>query len=162
MKALPPGAQVQRLDPPLVRAVLLDLPGLLFFSTYTLLVLFWAEIYHQARSLPTSTLRPIFIAANIVVYALQVSPVTAVVKQSAAHTAEHHHHALCGCHAGCRLSRRGCNVKLPKTFSMIRLEAAASSLAVCRKLAFRSAVARPPPPPLSWSAGTKYALKPLV
>ena len=28
--------------------VLLDLPGLLFFSTYTLLVLFWAEIYHQA------------------------------------------------------------------------------------------------------------------
>lgn len=25
----------------------LDLPGLLFFSTYTLLVLFWAEIYHQ-------------------------------------------------------------------------------------------------------------------
>jgi len=63
---------VQRLDPPLVRAVLLDLPGLLFFSTYTLLVLFWAEIYHQARSLPTSTLRPIFIAANIVVYALQV------------------------------------------------------------------------------------------
>ncbi|KAJ0681821.1 hypothetical protein HanPI659440_Chr16g0640411 [Helianthus annuus] len=27
--------------------ILLDLPGLLFFSTYTLLVLFWAEIYHQ-------------------------------------------------------------------------------------------------------------------
>ncbi|KAE9448347.1 hypothetical protein C3L33_19764, partial [Rhododendron williamsianum] len=27
--------------------MLLDLPGLLFFSTYTLLVLFWAEIYHQ-------------------------------------------------------------------------------------------------------------------
>lgn len=27
--------------------VLLDLPGLLFFSAYTLLVLFWAEIYHQ-------------------------------------------------------------------------------------------------------------------
>ncbi|XP_022845611.1 tobamovirus multiplication protein 1-like isoform X6 [Olea europaea var. sylvestris] len=27
--------------------LLLDLPGLLFFSTYTLLVLFWAEIYHQ-------------------------------------------------------------------------------------------------------------------
>ena len=58
----------------LLRAVLLDLPGLLFFSTYTLLVLFWAEIYHQARSLPTSTLRPIFIAANIVVYAIQVRP----------------------------------------------------------------------------------------
>jgi hypothetical protein len=28
--------------------VLLGLPGLLFFTTYTLLVLFWAEIYHQA------------------------------------------------------------------------------------------------------------------
>lgn len=27
--------------------VLLDLPALLFFSTYTLLVLFWAEIYRQ-------------------------------------------------------------------------------------------------------------------
>lgn len=27
--------------------MLLDLPGLLFFSTYTLLVLFWAEIFHQ-------------------------------------------------------------------------------------------------------------------
>jgi hypothetical protein len=27
--------------------VLLDLPGILFFTTYTLLVLFWAEIYHQ-------------------------------------------------------------------------------------------------------------------
>ncbi|KAL7163257.1 hypothetical protein ACSBR2_039370 [Camellia fascicularis] len=30
--------------------VLLDLPGLLSFSTYTLLVaLFWAEIYHQGK-----------------------------------------------------------------------------------------------------------------
>uniref|UniRef100_A0A0D9WUJ9 THH1/TOM1/TOM3 domain-containing protein n=1 Tax=Leersia perrieri TaxID=77586 RepID=A0A0D9WUJ9_9ORYZ len=29
------------------KLVLLDLPGLLFFSTYILLVLFWAEIYHQ-------------------------------------------------------------------------------------------------------------------
>ncbi|CAL0311959.1 unnamed protein product [Lupinus luteus] len=28
--------------------VLMEVPGLLFFSTYTLLVLFWAEIYHQA------------------------------------------------------------------------------------------------------------------
>jgi hypothetical protein len=27
--------------------ILMELPGLLFFSTYTLLVLFWAEIYHQ-------------------------------------------------------------------------------------------------------------------
>ncbi|RDX66486.1 Tobamovirus multiplication protein 1 [Mucuna pruriens] len=27
--------------------MLMEVPGLLFFSTYTLLVLFWAEIYHQ-------------------------------------------------------------------------------------------------------------------
>jgi hypothetical protein len=33
--------------------VLLDLPGLLFFSAYTLLVLFWAEIYHQVLLLAT-------------------------------------------------------------------------------------------------------------
>jgi len=55
-----------------VRAyVLLDLPGLLFFTTYTLLVLFWAEIYHQARSLPTGALRPAFLGVNVAVYAIQ-------------------------------------------------------------------------------------------
>jgi Protein of unknown function (DUF1084) len=64
--------QVQLADPPVVQAVLTDLPGLLFFSTYTLLVLFWAEIYHQARSLPTSKLRPIFVTANAIVYLIQV------------------------------------------------------------------------------------------
>lgn len=51
----------------------LDLPGLLFFSTYTLLVLFWAEIYHQARSLPTNMLRPTFTLLNGLVYALQIA-----------------------------------------------------------------------------------------
>lgn len=65
--------QVQSLDPPIMQEVLLDLPGLLFFSTYTLLVLFWAEIYHQARSLSTTALRPMFVAFNGVVYAVQVS-----------------------------------------------------------------------------------------
>ncbi|KAK3126163.1 hypothetical protein QOZ80_7AG0552500 [Eleusine coracana subsp. coracana] len=54
------------------KLVLLDLPGLLFFSTYTLLVLFWAEIYHQARSLPTDKLRPAYIAVNGIVYVIQV------------------------------------------------------------------------------------------
>jgi hypothetical protein len=48
------------------------LPGLLFFSTYTLLVLFWAEIYYQARSLPTGSLRPAFVVMNLGVYAIQV------------------------------------------------------------------------------------------
>ncbi|KAI7744218.1 hypothetical protein M8C21_019465, partial [Ambrosia artemisiifolia] len=68
--------------------ILLDLPGLLFFSTYTLLVLFWAEIYHQvftfmafctlpylqiiqARSLPTDKLRPAYFIINGIVYFLQ-------------------------------------------------------------------------------------------
>eukprot|EP00475_Leptophrys_vorax_P040397 TRINITY_DN74810_c0_g1_i1.p1 TRINITY_DN74810_c0_g1~~TRINITY_DN74810_c0_g1_i1.p1 ORF type:complete len:277 (-),score=17.76 TRINITY_DN74810_c0_g1_i1:387-1217(-) len=53
--------------------MLLDLPGLLFFTTYTLLVLFWAEIYHQARGLPTDNLRPYFMAANVGVYAVQAA-----------------------------------------------------------------------------------------
>ncbi|KAL0300825.1 UNVERIFIED_CONTAM: Tobamovirus multiplication protein 1 [Sesamum radiatum] len=52
--------------------VLLDLPGLLFFSTYTLLVLFWAEIYHQARSLPTDKLRIFYFSINGAVYFIQV------------------------------------------------------------------------------------------
>ena len=67
------GEQVQTLRPPALQAVLLDLPGLLFFSTYTLLVLFWAEIYHQARSLSTRALRPAFLAFNAVVYAAEVA-----------------------------------------------------------------------------------------
>ena len=29
--------------------MLIDLPGLAFFATYALLVLFWAEIYYQVR-----------------------------------------------------------------------------------------------------------------
>jgi hypothetical protein len=39
--------------PQVYKLVLLDLPGLLFFSAYTLLVLFWAEIYHQVLLLTT-------------------------------------------------------------------------------------------------------------
>ncbi|PSC72118.1 tobamovirus multiplication 1-like [Micractinium conductrix] len=62
---------VQDLPYPLMQAVLLDLPGLLFFSTYTLLVLFWAEIYYQARSLPTGSLRPAFVVMNLSVYVVQ-------------------------------------------------------------------------------------------
>ncbi|XP_039035285.1 tobamovirus multiplication protein 1-like [Hibiscus syriacus] len=51
--------------------VLLDLLGLLFFSTYTLLVLFWAEIYHQARSLPIDKLRPAYYSINGLIYFVQ-------------------------------------------------------------------------------------------
>ena len=49
----------------------LDAPGLLFFSTYTLLIHFWAEIYAQARSRPTRALRPAFLAVNGLVYGLE-------------------------------------------------------------------------------------------
>ncbi|KAJ0974768.1 hypothetical protein J5N97_016733 [Dioscorea zingiberensis] len=65
-------AQVFLFRPKVLTLVLLDLPGLLFFSTYTLLVLFWAEIYHQARSLPTDKLRTIYISVNSVIYVIQV------------------------------------------------------------------------------------------
>ncbi|KAH7652786.1 hypothetical protein IHE45_19G039800 [Dioscorea alata] len=60
------------LKPKVLEMALLDLPGLLFFSTYTLLVLFWAEIYHQARSLPTDKLRPAYLFINGAVYTLQI------------------------------------------------------------------------------------------
>ncbi|KAF7840639.1 tobamovirus multiplication protein 1 [Senna tora] len=60
------------LHPKVLTLVLLDLPGLLFFSTYTLLVLFWAEIYHQARSLPTEKLKIFYVAINGAVYFIQV------------------------------------------------------------------------------------------
>eukprot|EP00798_Chlamydomonas_sp_ICE-L_P015966 gene15966-22097_t len=65
--------QVETLDPPILRMLLLDLPGLLFFTTYTLLVLFWAEIYHQARGLPTGSLRPIFVGMNVTVVFIQAA-----------------------------------------------------------------------------------------
>lgn len=31
----------------IIQHILLDLPSLVFFTTYALLVLFWAEIYYQ-------------------------------------------------------------------------------------------------------------------
>jgi len=48
-------------------------PGQIYYTTYTLLILFWAEIYHQARSLPLKYLRPAFLAVNIVVYVVPVA-----------------------------------------------------------------------------------------
>ncbi|KAI5084331.1 hypothetical protein GOP47_0000500 [Adiantum capillus-veneris] len=56
----------------ILRVILLEVPGLLFFSTYTLLVLFWAEIYYQARSMPTNRLRPAFLLINGLVYFIQI------------------------------------------------------------------------------------------
>lgn len=60
------------LKPKVLTWVLLDLPGLLFFSTYALLVLFWAEIYYQARSLSTDKLRAGYITVNCIIYIIQV------------------------------------------------------------------------------------------
>mmetsp|Transcript_15153 Transcript_15153/g.40064 ORF Transcript_15153/g.40064 Transcript_15153/m.40064 type:complete len:348 (-) Transcript_15153:145-1188(-) len=57
---------------PVVKAIFMDLPTLMFFTTYALLVLFWAEIYHQARSMPTAALRPAFLLSNAVIYFLQI------------------------------------------------------------------------------------------
>ncbi|RCV46831.1 hypothetical protein SEVIR_9G566700v4 [Setaria viridis] len=78
---------VQVVHPEIFQHVLIDLPGLAFFTTYALLVLFWAEIYYQARALPTNGLRPAFYTINGVVYAIQIvlwllmwwKPVQAVV-----------------------------------------------------------------------------------
>ncbi|KAH9623397.1 hypothetical protein KSS87_000210 [Heliosperma pusillum] len=60
------------LKPRVLTLILLDLPGLLFFTTYTLLVLFWAEIYYQAKSLPTDKLRAWYLSVNCVIYVIQV------------------------------------------------------------------------------------------
>jgi hypothetical protein len=65
--------EVDALPNAAARAALMDTPGLLFFTTYALLVLFWAEIYHQARSFPTGALRPTFVAVNALVYMFQGS-----------------------------------------------------------------------------------------
>ncbi|KAL5721568.1 Tobamovirus multiplication protein 3 [Ranunculus cassubicifolius] len=63
---------VQRMNPEIVQHVLLDMPSLAFFTTYALLVLFWAEIYYQARTVSTDGLRPSFYTINAVVYAIQI------------------------------------------------------------------------------------------
>jgi len=52
-----------------------DLPGCLFFSSYSLLILFWAEIYHHARNQSKNSsyfLRPVFVALNIFVYIAEI------------------------------------------------------------------------------------------
>ncbi|KAJ0866096.1 hypothetical protein HanRHA438_Chr12g0547881 [Helianthus annuus] len=78
---------VQQLKPEIIQHVLLDVPSLAFFTTYALLVLFWAEIYYQARAVSTDGLRPTFYAINGIIYAIQIvlwlitwwKPITALV-----------------------------------------------------------------------------------
>lgn len=55
--------------------VILDLPGLAFFTTYAMLALFWAEISYQARGLETEGLRSGFYTINGVIYVIQVKQV---------------------------------------------------------------------------------------
>uniref|UniRef100_A0A453PAC1 THH1/TOM1/TOM3 domain-containing protein n=1 Tax=Aegilops tauschii subsp. strangulata TaxID=200361 RepID=A0A453PAC1_AEGTS len=65
--------QVQLVNPQQIfQHVILDLPGLAFFTTYAMLALFWAEISYQARGLDTDGLRSGFYIINGVVYAMQV------------------------------------------------------------------------------------------
>ncbi|XP_078440692.1 protein TOM THREE HOMOLOG 1-like [Wolffia australiana] len=64
---------VQKLKPEVIQHVLIDTPGLLFFTTYALLVLFWAEIYYQARGQSTDSLRPCFIIVNGIIYTIQIA-----------------------------------------------------------------------------------------
>ncbi|MBA0718148.1 hypothetical protein Golax_005910 [Gossypium laxum] len=64
---------VQNLHPEIVQHILLDMPSLAFFTTYALLVLFWAEIYYQARAVSTDGLRPSFFTINAVVYTIQLT-----------------------------------------------------------------------------------------
>uniref|UniRef100_A0A0D9VJK1 THH1/TOM1/TOM3 domain-containing protein n=1 Tax=Leersia perrieri TaxID=77586 RepID=A0A0D9VJK1_9ORYZ len=61
--------QVQQVNP---EHVIIDLPGLAFFTTYAMLALFWAEISYQARGLETEGLRSGFYTINGVIYAIQV------------------------------------------------------------------------------------------
>ncbi|XVF43411.1 hypothetical protein PTKIN_Ptkin02bG0038000 [Pterospermum kingtungense] len=64
---------VQNLHPEIVQHILLDMPSLAFFTTYALLVLFWAEIYYQARAVSTDGLRPSFFTINAVAYSIQIA-----------------------------------------------------------------------------------------
>eukprot|EP01130_Rhizamoeba_saxonica_P013107 TRINITY_DN5558_c0_g1_i1.p1 TRINITY_DN5558_c0_g1~~TRINITY_DN5558_c0_g1_i1.p1 ORF type:complete len:230 (-),score=10.85 TRINITY_DN5558_c0_g1_i1:99-788(-) len=55
--------------------IMLNIPRILFFSTYTLLVLFWAEIIHRVRNQATSftlRLRSIFLTVNLIIYIIQI------------------------------------------------------------------------------------------
>jgi len=63
---------VQYIKPAILLHVLLDMPGLLFFTTYTLLVLFWAEIYYQARAISVDGYRPAFLTINGIIYLIQI------------------------------------------------------------------------------------------
>ncbi|EFH70623.1 hypothetical protein ARALYDRAFT_337374 [Arabidopsis lyrata subsp. lyrata] len=53
--------------------ILLDIPSLGFFTTYAVLILFWAMIHYQARAISTDGLKPSFFTINAIVYVVQIS-----------------------------------------------------------------------------------------
>lgn len=63
----------QNMQPEILQHILLDIPSLVFFTTYALLVLFWSEIYYQARAVSTDGLRPSFFTINALVYVVQIA-----------------------------------------------------------------------------------------
>ncbi|XP_071686276.1 tobamovirus multiplication protein 3-like [Rutidosis leptorrhynchoides] len=63
---------VEQLKPEIVQHILLDVPSLVFFTTYAPLVLLFAEIYYQARNGSSDGLRPTFFAINGIIYAVQI------------------------------------------------------------------------------------------
>lgn len=66
----------------IIQHVLLDLPGLAFFTTYALLVLFWAEIYYQVCHQFFLS----FIQRNIFLFILMFSQLTLTEMDSHAGT----------------------------------------------------------------------------
>ena len=44
-------------------------PDLLFVTTYSLLIMFWAQLYYSAQGISYATLRPAFLFVNALVYA---------------------------------------------------------------------------------------------
>lgn len=55
--------------------ILADLASLMYFSSYTVLILFWAQIIIQAKQKPLHMIRRLrvtFIIINIVIYLLQI------------------------------------------------------------------------------------------
>ncbi|CAI7791692.1 unnamed protein product [Closterium sp. NIES-53] len=63
--------QLQGIDDYVLKVAILDVPSLFFFTTYALLILFWAEIYHQARGIQSEDLRRTFGILNAAIYILQ-------------------------------------------------------------------------------------------
>ncbi|CAI5466932.1 unnamed protein product [Closterium sp. Yama58-4] len=63
--------QILGIDDYVLKVAILDVPSLFFFTTYTLLILFWAEIYHQARGVQSEDLRRTFCILNAAIYILQ-------------------------------------------------------------------------------------------